>query len=154
MASLWIERTRWAETYRGARHDILVALTQPPSAYSQRCGLSLGRQADLELRSRPEDERRFEQIGHAVDRLFDRCEETAVYWPLFSAGCVLGMPEAYSASYSSWWVTQALDIVTNGCVGDFFGSLFRCTKCCRRPSGGSEPTPDGTSVECDAKGVG
>jgi hypothetical protein len=76
VASPWIERTRWAETYRGARRDVLVALTVPPTASSQRRGLSLGRQADLELRGRPEDERRLEQIAQAVDHLFDRCEET------------------------------------------------------------------------------
>jgi hypothetical protein len=76
MVSPWIERTRWAETYRGARRDVLVALAVPPTASSQRRGLSLGRQVDLELRSRAEDERRLGQIAQAVDRLFDRCEET------------------------------------------------------------------------------
>lgn len=76
MVSPWIERTRWAETYRGARRDVLVALTVPPTASSQRRGLSLGRLVDLELHSRPEDERRLGQIAQAVDRLFDRCEET------------------------------------------------------------------------------
>jgi hypothetical protein len=52
------------------------AMTEISSRYSQCCGLSLGHHEASELRSPAADERRLDQVMQAVDRLFDRCEET------------------------------------------------------------------------------
>lgn len=76
MVSPWMRRTRWVETYRGARRDLLVAMTEVPSNRSQRYGLSFGHHEGLELCSLAATERQLGQVMQAVDRLFDRYEET------------------------------------------------------------------------------
>ena len=51
-------------------------MTEIPSNHSQRYILSLGHHEGLELCSLAAAERRLGQGIQAVDRLFDRCEET------------------------------------------------------------------------------
>ena len=72
----WMRRTRWFDTYRGARRDILVRLTAFPNYQSRRWGLLLGTVDGREVRTEAAHERRLESVLTAVDRLFDRCEET------------------------------------------------------------------------------
>jgi hypothetical protein len=55
---------------------ILIAMTQPPDRYSCAHGFPLGFYQGLELQSPVEDELCIQMILNALDRVYDRCEET------------------------------------------------------------------------------
>ncbi|KAF4446765.1 hypothetical protein F53441_9625 [Fusarium austroafricanum] len=73
----WMRRTRWDETLGQGRRDILVTLSELPLIHSQ--PLWLGVHNDQELYSSVKNECKLVSIVAALDRLFDRCEETVRY---------------------------------------------------------------------------
>lgn len=69
-----MRRTAWAETYKGIDRRWLLAVRGRPAA--EGCNLYLGVRGARELYSSSEDERKLATFGRAVDRFFDRCEDT------------------------------------------------------------------------------
>ena len=74
--SPWLERTGWADAFGWGRRDILLALTQLPSRWTQQHGYLLGEVDGREHWSSAEDEQRIQCVLTLVDVVFDRCEET------------------------------------------------------------------------------
>jgi hypothetical protein len=69
-----MRRTGWATTFAGADRRLLSLLIQNPAVDGHR--LALGRYGTRVLYSSADDERRIVAIAGAVDRFFDRCEDT------------------------------------------------------------------------------
>jgi hypothetical protein len=76
LRSPWVERTGWADVFGRVRRDILLALTQLPSRWTQQHGFLLGEVNGREYWSSAEDERRFQCILTSIDAVFNRYEET------------------------------------------------------------------------------
>lgn len=72
----WIGRTRWADTYLGLHKPALVKLMMLPTFVSRRVGLRVVLPGHQEMVVDAAHEIHLETIMTAVDRLFDRCEET------------------------------------------------------------------------------
>ncbi|KAH9203795.1 hypothetical protein DL95DRAFT_430566 [Leptodontidium sp. 2 PMI_412] len=75
----WIERTRWPETYRGARRDILLGLAEMPNLYRSTKDYIIGRgspDGEGDVVSSWQDERRIAALIPIIDDMLDRCEET------------------------------------------------------------------------------
>lgn len=70
----WMRRTAWAATFSGVNRRLLVRLTEAPADDGSAlvCRVFDG----THLQSGAEDERRIRMIGVAMDKLFDRCEDT------------------------------------------------------------------------------
>jgi hypothetical protein len=71
----WMRRTGWVELFDGVNRSLLYQLRTSPAVDG--FGLSLGHYGTQSLWSSVEDERYLATIGRAVDRFFDRCEDTA-----------------------------------------------------------------------------
>lgn len=78
LTSLWMERTQWAHVYEGARRDFLVRISQVERrpAWSRNEDFSIGEHQGVKLVSRKADEQKITQLMAALDRAFDRCEDT------------------------------------------------------------------------------
>ncbi|KAK4073268.1 hypothetical protein Purlil1_13123 [Purpureocillium lilacinum] len=74
MMTNWMRRTGWEETFRHARRDFLVSLSELPAAHSG--PLLLTRYDGATIQSPEVDECRLVSIVHSLDRLLDRCGET------------------------------------------------------------------------------
>jgi hypothetical protein len=74
LTSNWMRRTGWAQTFAGANRSVLLTLTQGPAASGR--GLELGSYNGRTLQSSIEDERALAAAERALDRFFDRCEDT------------------------------------------------------------------------------
>ncbi|EXK77216.1 hypothetical protein FOQG_18067 [Fusarium oxysporum f. sp. raphani 54005] len=77
--SIWMERTRWQDIYKGARRDILRASTRLPDrrALEIDCFLGQGNQeSDPDIVSSSETEQKISCILGALDIVVDRCEDT------------------------------------------------------------------------------
>ncbi|PVH90430.1 hypothetical protein DM02DRAFT_507982, partial [Periconia macrospinosa] len=70
----WMRRTGWNETFAGANRKLLVELVQMPRGRGQ-C-INLGTYNDTVLCSGEEDEQKLALMVSALDRVFDRCEDT------------------------------------------------------------------------------
>lgn len=70
----WMRRAGWDEMFAGANRKLLVILSQLP--YNVNEDLCLGVYGDTKLFSSREDEGRLMHIIAAIDRMFDRCEDT------------------------------------------------------------------------------
>lgn len=73
--SSWMRRTGWATTFAGTDRVLLLLLADPPAA-RESC-LKLGKYGAAEVHSSADDERQLVVVSQAVDRFFDRCENTA-----------------------------------------------------------------------------
>ena len=73
----WMRRTDWTTIFSGVNRELLVRLTQAPAVDGS--ALVYGFFDDMHLQSVAEDERRIRTIGAAIDRFFDRCEDTVSY---------------------------------------------------------------------------
>ncbi|KAF6807511.1 hypothetical protein CPLU01_15788, partial [Colletotrichum plurivorum] len=87
----WMRRTGWAETFEGARRDILAAMAELPAsagaAATSSTGFHLSQDGEgNQLSSPPGDEARLRYIVSAVDELLDRCEDTHDSWSTFCVG--------------------------------------------------------------------
>jgi hypothetical protein len=75
LMSNWMRRTEWTSTYEHTRRDMLIRLSKPLNR--QGSPLYIGQYAaQLNLSSPAEVEHRLIKVGKALDRLFDRCEDT------------------------------------------------------------------------------
>ena len=77
--SPWLERTRWLETYRDVRRDILKAMTTSAGRQPW-TDLNLGqgeREGDADIISPSHDEQKIACLLDVVDLMIDRCETTA-----------------------------------------------------------------------------
>ncbi|KAI5455853.1 hypothetical protein BGZ63DRAFT_368048, partial [Mariannaea sp. PMI_226] len=78
----WLERTRWPTIFKGSRRDILKAMNQLPRRYVDRLSrsdynISQGpAEGNPSITSSWDDERKLACIVGAIDRMFDRCENT------------------------------------------------------------------------------
>ena len=72
-----MRRTGWATTFAHADRRLLSILDQTPVRDSHY--LELGSYGGEELYSSIEDKRGLTIVGRAVDRFFERCEDTARY---------------------------------------------------------------------------
>ena len=73
----WMRRTGWDKMLEGSRRDILICLTRLPCQAGS--ALILGLSSDesgTQIYSSSQDEQRLSYLMTAVDRLFDRCEDT------------------------------------------------------------------------------
>jgi hypothetical protein len=70
----WMRRTDWTTIFSGVNRELLVRLTQAPAVDGS--ALVYRFFDDMHLQSVAEDERRIRTIGAAMDRFFDRCEDT------------------------------------------------------------------------------
>lgn len=77
LTSNWMRRTGWARTFKDADRALLQRLCEPPCPDG--AALDLGKYGDWTLRSDQRDESRLLLMGHATDRFFDRCEDTAYH---------------------------------------------------------------------------
>lgn len=70
----WMRRTDWTAIFSGVNREMLVRLIEAPSVD----GLALvyGIFDGIHLQSGAEDEQRIRMIGAAMDKFFDRCEDT------------------------------------------------------------------------------
>lgn len=78
--TLWMERTKWPETFRGCRRDILRAMTRLPKRNPHTTQHMLGQgphDGDVDILSPLEDEQKIACILQALDPVLDRCEHTA-----------------------------------------------------------------------------
>lgn len=73
--SNWMHRTSWAKTYQGVDRRLLLKLREAPEAGGQK--LLLGRYGREEVYSSGDQEKHLFALGKAIDRFFDRCEDTA-----------------------------------------------------------------------------
>jgi hypothetical protein len=72
LSSNWIRRTGWVQMFSNMDRGLLLNLAQPPVMQ----GLWMGADGEGESLSSAKDERRLVLIGIAIDRFFDRCEDT------------------------------------------------------------------------------
>ena len=75
----WMERTRWSETYRGARRDILLSLTAIPNLYQSTEDYIIGQDlpdGEGDVVSSWHEEQRLAALIPIIDDMLDRCEET------------------------------------------------------------------------------
>lgn len=72
--SNWMHRTNWAKRYKGVDRRLLLKLRGAPAAGGQK--LHLGRYGLEEACSSESHETCLVTTGRAVDRFFDRCEDT------------------------------------------------------------------------------
>jgi hypothetical protein len=75
----WMERTRWAITYKGVDRSFLQRLTSiPDPCFFDRGYLIRPRSCpeDLDIVSSGQDEQKIASLMAVIDRMFDRCEET------------------------------------------------------------------------------
>ncbi|KAF4634282.1 hypothetical protein G7Y89_g3828 [Cudoniella acicularis] len=75
----WIERTRWLETYLGARQDILLGLAEMPNLYRSTEEYMTGegsQDGEGDAISSWQDEQRIAALMPIIDGMLDRCEET------------------------------------------------------------------------------
>ncbi|KAH7361356.1 hypothetical protein BKA66DRAFT_592980 [Pyrenochaeta sp. MPI-SDFR-AT-0127] len=70
----WMRRTGWGKIIADGNRKLLVVLAQ--LLYGAGKGLFLGKHGNTNLFSRREDEKRVMVIVAALDRAFDRCEDT------------------------------------------------------------------------------
>jgi hypothetical protein len=70
----WMRRTCWAETFAGADRKLLVQLAQIPRAAER--DLALGVYEGSAMYSSRKDECKLSYLVTALDRVFDRCEDT------------------------------------------------------------------------------
>jgi hypothetical protein len=70
----WMYRTDWTTIFSGMNRGLLVQLTQAPAVDGSE--LVYGFFDGMHLQSGAEDERRIRAVGAAMDRFFDRCEDT------------------------------------------------------------------------------
>ena len=74
-----MERTRWSETYRGARRDILLSLTAIPNLYQSTEDYIIGQDlpdGEGDVVSSWHEEQRLAALIPIIDDMLDRCEET------------------------------------------------------------------------------
>lgn len=77
--SIWMARTRWQTTYKGARRDILRASTRLPDQRFLAIDYFLGQgnqESDPDIISSSEAEQKISCILGALDIVVDRCEDT------------------------------------------------------------------------------
>jgi hypothetical protein len=74
LSSNWMRRTGWEKTFSDTDRLLLVRLTQSPVVHNG--GLFLGQYHGQDIRSCEKDELRIQAVDRAVDRFFDRCEDT------------------------------------------------------------------------------
>jgi hypothetical protein len=72
--SPWMERTRWHETYRGVRRDILLGMTKMPNVHQLTDDYIINR--ELNVVSSWQDEQRIAALMPVIDDMLDRCSET------------------------------------------------------------------------------
>lgn len=72
----WMNRTQWAGTYKGVRRDILSRLSYIGNLHFHNLDSHIGLRGDLDITSPRFNEQRIVRLIDAVDRMFDRCEET------------------------------------------------------------------------------
>jgi hypothetical protein len=72
--SNWMRRTGWTQMFSGVDRRILLQLAQPPVLHSERLSLRDGGPRSIVYSLA--DERKLAKIGAAIDRFFDRCEDT------------------------------------------------------------------------------
>ncbi|RKK99668.1 hypothetical protein BFJ70_g17487 [Fusarium oxysporum] len=74
----WMRRTGWEETFRNTRRDLIVAMAQCP--LKDNSGpLWLANYKDEALMRSQEDEHKLARIMAALDRLFERSNDTIKY---------------------------------------------------------------------------
>jgi hypothetical protein len=76
LTSPWMERTRWAHVYEGARRDLLVRISEVERACSHNRDFAIGQHKAVNLVSLRSDEEKIWQLMAAFGRALDRCEET------------------------------------------------------------------------------
>ncbi len=74
MTTTWMRRRGWEETFRHARRDFLLSISELPAAHSG--PLLLTRYDGATIQSPEVDEGRLESIVQSLDRLLDRCGDT------------------------------------------------------------------------------
>jgi hypothetical protein len=72
----WMERTKWAYVYEGARRDLLVRLSEVGPAWVHGRDFLIGEYKGVNLVSGRCHEQKIWQLIVALDRALDRCEET------------------------------------------------------------------------------
>jgi hypothetical protein len=75
LSSDWIRRTGWVQMFSGMDRRLLLKLAQPPVVQ----GMSISGTGEKEIVSSAADERLIQMVGLAVDRFFDRCEDTVLH---------------------------------------------------------------------------
>ena len=73
LASNWMRRTNWARTFDGVDRRLLMRLAEHPAPNGRR--LVFGSLGTNTIFSDAMDEQRLLDIGPAIDRFFDRCED-------------------------------------------------------------------------------
>lgn len=77
LVSNWMRRTGWLKTFAGADRRLLSLLDQMPAVNGR--DLDLGCYGKSMQYSSAGNERQLAMIGQAVDRFFDRCEDTVLH---------------------------------------------------------------------------
>jgi hypothetical protein len=75
LSSNWIRRTGWVQMFSSMDRRLLLKLAQPPVVQ----GMSVSGTGEEEIVSSAADERLIQMVGLAVDRFFDRCEDTILH---------------------------------------------------------------------------
>ena len=74
LTSNWMRRTGWTELFAGVNRHLLLSLAEPPAPMGS--SMHLGDSNGAAVYSSASDEGRLLMIGRAVDRFFDRCDDT------------------------------------------------------------------------------
>jgi hypothetical protein len=74
LSSNWMRRTGWTEMFLGAKRSFLVMLGTSPKISGDT--FDVGDAKGTRIAFPDTDERRLVTVGHAIDRFFDRCEDT------------------------------------------------------------------------------
>ncbi|KAH8690376.1 hypothetical protein GQ44DRAFT_744804 [Phaeosphaeriaceae sp. PMI808] len=101
----WMRRTQWAETFAGADRKLLVQLAQIPPVYSHK-----------------EDEFKLRHIVTALDRVFDRCEDTVRHTDV-SIRCLL------RSSYPDRTYKAPFELVGRKATTEGYRRLFKKAVC-------------------------
>lgn len=75
--SNWMRRTGWTKMFSGINCRLLTQLAQPPVLHGERLLPRHGGHGSIAYSL--EDERNLAKIGAAIDRFFDRCEDTVLH---------------------------------------------------------------------------
>jgi hypothetical protein len=116
----WMRRTGWAETFAGADRKLLVQLAQIPR--DEERNLALGIYDGIAMYSSSKDECQLSYLVTALDRGFDRCEDTVRHTDV-SIRCLL------RSSYPDRTYKAPFELVGRKATTEGYRRLFKKAVC-------------------------
>jgi hypothetical protein len=116
----WMRRTGWAETFAGADRKLLVQLAQIP--HNTERNMTFGIYDGIAISSSRKDECKLSYLVTALDRVFDRCEDTVRHTDV-SIRCLL------RSSYPDRTYKAPFELVGRKATTEGYRRLFKKAVC-------------------------